>query len=197
MILHKATIIDELEVTMPRCAAGVYTSTPKPASNLRPPHWRRWLESRFKGSWYPGWIHVLRVDLDRVDKPNLGTMWVDAGAAEVGAVHACCAAAVPLHAICWTPPALSEIPGALWLAVQGDGKAADTSGLEAKLAEMQSQLNRMEALLGRRCQPPAAPIEDDFVLQQQYHWQRYSIIANPEQRCNFLMSGKCRLFCIT
>ncbi|PSC73225.1 transient receptor potential cation channel subfamily V member 3 isoform X1 [Micractinium conductrix] len=52
MVLHKAQIIDELEETMPR-----------------------WLEERFMGS--PDFIHILRVDPDRVDKPDLGSMWKD------------------------------------------------------------------------------------------------------------------------
>ncbi|KAI3431610.1 hypothetical protein D9Q98_004659 [Chlorella vulgaris] len=52
MTLHKASIIDELESAMPS-----------------------WLENRFDGIWYPDFIHILRIDPDRVDKPNLEEMW--------------------------------------------------------------------------------------------------------------------------
>lgn len=52
MLLNKASIIDELEATFPR-----------------------WIEDRFASEWYPPFIHILRIDPDRVDKPNLDLMW--------------------------------------------------------------------------------------------------------------------------
>ena len=51
-MLHKATIIDELEVLMPR-----------------------WLENKFDKLWYPNFVHCLRIDRDRMDKPNLSGLW--------------------------------------------------------------------------------------------------------------------------
>lgn len=49
--LHKAEIIDELELTIPK-----------------------WLEARFP-QLFPQYVHVLRVDQERKDKVDLGQMW--------------------------------------------------------------------------------------------------------------------------
>ena len=66
--------------------------------------------------------------------------------AGLGACCACCAAAPPACLSCRPPMPLLLFADATWVMVQGDGKG-DTAGLEAKLAEMQSQLNRLESLL--------------------------------------------------
>lgn len=54
MLLNKAQIVDELETTLPR-----------------------WMEDRLMGS--PDFIHILRIDPDRLDKPDLGCMWETSG----------------------------------------------------------------------------------------------------------------------
>jgi hypothetical protein len=54
MLLHKAVLIDELEATLPP-----------------------WLERRFAGA-YPRYVHVLRIDPDRLDRVDLRALWAKA-----------------------------------------------------------------------------------------------------------------------
>jgi len=61
LLLSKAQVIDELEATLPR-----------------------WLEDRFEGQWYPKFIHVLRIDPDRVDKVDLDALWASGAQKEGG-----------------------------------------------------------------------------------------------------------------
>ena len=35
----------------------------------------RWLENKFDKEWYPKYIHCLRIDRDRMDKPDLQMSW--------------------------------------------------------------------------------------------------------------------------
>lgn len=56
LILSKVQVIDELESTLPP-----------------------WIERRFASSWYPDYIHILRVDPDRVGRVDLDSLWAKAG----------------------------------------------------------------------------------------------------------------------
>ncbi|PRW39343.1 transient receptor potential channel [Chlorella sorokiniana] len=119
-VLHKAEIIDELEATIPR-----------------------FIEDRFKGwGWYPEWIHILRIDPDRLDKPSddLASMWSspsDEGSSAVEAKLQAMQAqldrleALLLHATGGSPPAASAAAAADSASSRG-GAAGASSQLAAE-----------------------------------------------------------------
>lgn len=53
LLQHKVEIIDELETTFPS-----------------------WLEQRFAAHWYPSFVHVLRIDPERLEHVDLDALWV-------------------------------------------------------------------------------------------------------------------------
>jgi hypothetical protein len=61
LLLHKGEIIDEIESTLPR-----------------------WIENKFDRHWYPAFVHCLRIDTDRLDRPDLKGMWDEKKKADEG-----------------------------------------------------------------------------------------------------------------
>ena len=80
----------------------------------------RWIEAR-NPEWYPTFVHVLRIDPDRTDRVDLTALWQPTTAGGEAGGDASPAAA----------------PG-------------QSSKVEARLAAMQAQLDRLEQLLSRK-----------------------------------------------
>ena len=92
-VLHKIVIIDELELTIPP-----------------------WLEAKFP-EWSPCYVHVLRIDPDRVDRVQLGELWQEKDG-EGGREEK-----------------------------SGGGGGDDIGSLQNQLQSMQQQLDRLEKLM--------------------------------------------------
>eukprot|EP00887_Chlorella_sp_A99_P000504 scaffold17.g504.t1 len=112
LILSKVQVIDELESTLPP-----------------------WIERRFASSWYPDYIHILRVDPDRVGRVDLDSLWAKAGDPQLVRARAEGGAS-----------GRGEPPGGGNGGSRDGGNARDTE-VQQRLDALQKQLSRVEGLL--------------------------------------------------